>query len=279
LEVEVARVEPANRPQSENEWAPLDAALVEATASAFGAQWTEFALDALVSREDLLLHLPKAWDESVFSGRVLDVGCGMGRYAGLVANHGAEVVGIDVSSAVEKAAELWPQCAFVRGDIVAPPFMPESFDLVYSFGVLHHLPDPLRGLRRCYELVKPGGRLLVWVYSSRGGILRKGRRFARDAVRRAPMLLRPLAYAAAALLFLACVIPRKLTGGCGGRLSYYRSKRFRHLLVDCYDALAAPSELYLSEHDCEQWLLVLGAPRSGFERRRDQSGWILWAIK
>ena len=46
LEVQVARVAPAKTPQSESAWAPLDAALVEATASAFGAQWTEFALDA-----------------------------------------------------------------------------------------------------------------------------------------------------------------------------------------------------------------------------------------
>ena len=40
----MARVEPANAPQPEREWASLDRALVEATASAFGAQWTEFAL-------------------------------------------------------------------------------------------------------------------------------------------------------------------------------------------------------------------------------------------
>ena len=190
-----------------------------------------------------------------------------------------DVIGIDLSTAVEKAAKLWPHCSFVQGDIVAPPFTPESFDLVYSFGVLHHLPDPFRGLRRCYELVKPGGRLLVWVYSSHGGILRTGRRFARRAVRRAPLLLRPLAYAAATLLFLACVMPRKAMRSRGGRLTYYSSKRFRQLFVDCHDALAAPSEVYLSEHDCRQWLSALGGRRSGFERRRDGSGWILWAVK
>jgi SAM-dependent methyltransferase len=279
LAVEVARVEPVQAPRAESGWSPVDAALVDATASAFAVQWTEFALDAAVSREDLLLHLPSDWDESAFSGRVLDVGCGMGRYTALVADHGAEVVGLDVSRAVEKAAELWPQCSFVQGDIVAPPFRPESFDLVYSFGVLHHLPDPLRGLRRCYELVKPGGRLLVWVYSSRGGILRIGRRVARCGVRRVPPLLRPLAYAAAAVLFLTCILPRKLTGSQRGRMTYYDTKGFRQLFVDCYDALAAPLEVYLSEHDCQQWLAVLEAPRSGFERRRDGSGWILWAVK
>jgi SAM-dependent methyltransferase len=279
VEVEVARVEATNAPHSKSESASLDAALVEATASAFGAQWTEFALDAAVSREDLLLHLPSAWDESVFSGRVLDVGCGMGRYTALAADHGAEVVGIDLSGAVEKAAELWPHCSFVQGDIMAPPFTPRSFDLVYSFGVLHHLPDPIRGLCRCYELVKPGGRLLVWVYSSHGGILRGGRRIARKAIRQAPLLLRPLAYAAAGLIFLTYVAPSKITGRHAGKLSYYRSKGFWQLFVDCHDALAAPTELYLSEQDCREWLCALGAPLSGFERRGDGSGWILWAVK
>jgi len=275
----VARLELTPRPPSETLWAPVDAALVEETASAFGAQWTEFGLDAAVSRADLLLHLPAEWDELVFSGRVLDVGCGMGRYAALVADYGASVIGVDVSCAVEKAAELWPRCSFVRADIVATPFLPETFDLVYSFGVLHHLPDPIRGLCCCYELVKPGGRLLVWVYSSHGGILRRGRRIARKAVRQAPLLLRPLAYAAAGLIFLTHVLPRKVTGRRDGKLSYYRSKGFRQLFVDCHDALAAPTELYLSDQDCREWLSALGARLSGFERRGDGSGWILWAVK
>jgi len=275
----VDRVDAAAPAKPRSSWAPRDANVVQKTASVFGEQWTEFGVDAAVSRADLLLHLPNAWDESVFSGRVLDVGCGMGRYAALVAEYGGEVVGVDVSRAVEKAAELWPQCSFVQADIIDPPFAPESFDLVYSFGVLHHLPDPIRGLLRCHELVKPGGRLLVWVYSSHGGILRKGRRTARRVVGRAPVFLRPLAYTAAALIFVAYVAPRRLTGRRGGRMSYYQSKSFRQLFIDCHDALAAPTELYVTESDCRQWLSVLEARDSGYERRRDGSGWVLWALK
>jgi SAM-dependent methyltransferase len=275
----VARLEGAESVSLESGWSPPDAALIEQTATAFGAQWTEFALDAAVSCDDLLLHLPGDWDESVFAGHVLDVGCGMGRYAALVADHGADVVGIDVSRAVEIAAELWPQCSFLQADVLAAPFRPGSFDLVYSFGVLHHLPDPPRGLRRSYELVKPGGRLLVWVYSSHGGVLRSGRRLSRKAVRQRRWLIRPVAYAAAAAIFVACVLPQRLSRNRRGRLPYYSTKPFRQLFIDCHDALAAPLEVYLSDQDCRDWLAALGARRSGFEPRRDGSGWILWAFK
>jgi SAM-dependent methyltransferase len=263
----------------ERAWAPAEARLNQKTASAFGAQWNEFGREAAVSTSDLLLHLPTGWDESVLRGRVLDVGCGMGRYAALVSAYAADVVGMDVSRAASKASELWPNCSFVQADIVSPPFPSESFDLVYSFGVLHHLPDPVRGFRRCYDLVRPGGRLLVWVYSAHGGILRRARRVARSAALRIPWLRRPVAYAAASLIYLVYVVPRRMTGRGSRRMTYYDSKRFRHLFIDCYDALTAPAEIYLSEDDCRRWVAALGARRSGFERRRDGSGWILWAQK
>ncbi len=41
---------------------------------------------------------------------------------------------------------------------------PESFDLVYSLGVLHHLEDPLAGVRALAKLVRPGGELRLYVY-------------------------------------------------------------------------------------------------------------------
>ena len=261
-------------------WEADEAALLDQTSQAFGEQWTALGEAAGVTLEDLRLHLPAGWDLSVFSGRVLDAGCGMGRYTSLVGGLGCQAVGLDVSAAVEKAAQLWPDVPFVQADLVAPPFEPRSFDVVYSFGVLHHLPVPLRGWHACYELVRPGGLLLAWVYSEHGGVLRRGRRLLRRVTRRAPPLKRPIAALAAVAVWGGYLLPRRLLRRSAARrskLAFYEDKSLAQLFVDCHDALAAPSEMYLTADDCRAWLRSLDASASGLEARSDGSGWILWA--
>ena len=99
--------------------------------------------------------------------RVLDAGCGVGRFLEIAAAGGAEVVGMDLSRAVEGA---WRQAGhperthLVQGDILRPPFAPESFDVIFSIGVLHHTTDTRSAFRALVPLLKPGGRIAVWVY-------------------------------------------------------------------------------------------------------------------
>ena len=98
---------------------------------------------------------------------VLDAGCGAGRYMDLIARAGAEVVGVDLSQAVEVAREnlkSLPNCHFLQADLCQPPFPPGTFDFVYSIGVLHHTPNPQESFRRLLEAVKPGGEIALWVY-------------------------------------------------------------------------------------------------------------------
>ena len=45
---------------------------------------------------------------------------------------------------------------------------------------------------------------------------------------------------------------------------------------DSYDALSAPLEHYLDDADCRKWVDILGLDDSGFERRADGSGWLIW---
>lgn len=94
--------------------------------------------------------------------RVLDVGCGNGEFLGIARDSGYEVFGIDVS---EAAGDLCRRGGFdVRiGDLRATDrFEPdERFDLVTFWDVIEHLPDPGSFLSRSYELLNPGGYLLI----------------------------------------------------------------------------------------------------------------------
>lgn len=101
---------------------------------------------------------------------LLDAGCGSGRYMDLLAREGAEVIGIDLSLAIEVAQENlshFSNCHFVQADLTQPPFRPEVFDFVYSIGVLHHTPSTHSAFHGLTPLIKPGGEIAVWVYALR----------------------------------------------------------------------------------------------------------------
>lgn len=99
--------------------------------------------------------------------RVLDAGCGGGRYCKVVGEAGAQVIGADHTTAVDKAAKLCrhlPNVRFVQADLKQLPFEPDSFDFVFSIGVMHHDVDTRRVFDSVAKMVRPGGRYAVWLY-------------------------------------------------------------------------------------------------------------------
>jgi SAM-dependent methyltransferase len=92
---------------------------------------------------------------------VLEIGCGNSRTVSWLlppARHGYHYVGTDVSFKRLLLARLVvPEGDFIQCSALRLPLATSSLDGVLSFGVLHHLPDPLAGVRESTRLVKPGG--------------------------------------------------------------------------------------------------------------------------
>jgi len=132
----------------------------------FGFEWNRF--EVFRPKEDEAVFRVKTGfsPEQLRGKRVLDAGCGSGRYSAVAAKWGAQVTAMDLSQAVRKAfqiaAPLGTRC--IQGDLLNPPFRAQSFDVVFSIGVLHHTPDAHKAFLEIADLVKPGGRLAVWVY-------------------------------------------------------------------------------------------------------------------
>jgi SAM-dependent methyltransferase len=78
------------------------------------------------------------------------------------------VIGVDLSAAAEVAARNLVVREFLalQADVFSLPFAPESFDFIYSLGVLHHTPDCAQAFRELPRYLKPGGNLAIWVYSN-----------------------------------------------------------------------------------------------------------------
>ena len=121
------------------------------------------------------LHVPEATVEAAVLDALgdrpvrtlVDLGTGTGRMLGLLAPRAERATGLDSSHAMLSVARANLERAGLsrvelrQGDIHAPPFGRESFDLVVVHQVLHYLDDPARALREATRLVAPGGRLLV----------------------------------------------------------------------------------------------------------------------
>lgn len=101
--------------------------------------------------------------------KVLEIGVGMGADYLEWLKAGAQATGIDMSSAsLERARRRCESAGFVPDLRVADaehlPFTDESFDVVYSYGVMHHSPDTERCLREAWRVLKPGGEARIMVY-------------------------------------------------------------------------------------------------------------------
>lgn len=100
---------------------------------------------------------------------VLDVGCGMGRFSEVTLKYGAKVVGIDLSFAVDAAFKNMGDnrnIDFIQADVFRLPFKEDSFDFIYSLGVLHHTPNPKEAFMALAKFLKPGGKISITLYSA-----------------------------------------------------------------------------------------------------------------
>jgi SAM-dependent methyltransferase len=171
----------------------------DAYAESFGDEWHRFrtvqidSLNDTTESQDGFRRKTGLTPEDLRGRLVLDAGVGAGRYAEVMARWGAEVIGVDLTRAVDAAAQnlrAYPTAHLVQADILALPFRDETFDVAYSIGVLHHTPDTAAAFRRVAALVKKGGQLAVYVYQA-GGMMR----YVSDALRLVTTRLpRPVVY-------------------------------------------------------------------------------------
>lgn len=115
-------------------------------------------------------HIPEAADFAAARGlRVLEIGCGLGTDGVQFVRAGADYTGIDLTEAAINLARERFRLEGLAGkllvaDAEALDFPDESFDVVYSHGVLHHTPDIAAAVGEIHRVLRPGGRAIVMLY-------------------------------------------------------------------------------------------------------------------
>jgi SAM-dependent methyltransferase/uncharacterized protein YbaR (Trm112 family) len=249
------------------------------TVAAFGFQWSRFRKqEGFSSSEELFdLFLPEG---TVFDGKLaLEAGCGTGRWIPHAVQRGARfVVGVDLSEAAYVAYENtrhYPNVLIIRASIASLPLR-DKFDLIYSIGVIHHLPDPKKGIEVLSQALDSRGSLAVWVYSREGN----EPYLALDPLRRAiawwPNPLK-LALSYPMGVFLRAILP--IWSASRLPMAKYaqmlRKLSYRDLVNVINDQLAPSIAHYLTRAQVESWQENTGLRIDSLSMRTENSWKVL----
>jgi ubiquinone/menaquinone biosynthesis C-methylase UbiE len=136
--------------------------LLEKTRQDYNLIADEFA----ATRQEIWPELTFLFEGYLTEGeKVLDLGCGNGRWFKLFQKKKVDYVGVDFSERLIKIAKRnYPQAKFQTTDVLKLPFPNNYFDKIYSIAVLHHIPSEelrLKSLEEAKRVLKPGGFLIL----------------------------------------------------------------------------------------------------------------------
>ena len=186
--------------------------------ASFGYQWNRFKFEQIdaYNREKLSenrFYSETGWTSDWMNGMwILDVGCGAGRFLDIASRSSCEVVGVDISNAVDAAAVTMrerPNVHLIQASIYELPFKSGVFDACYSIGVIQHTPDPSKAIRSLPRILKLGGRIAVTIYERKPWTLLNAKYLIRPLTKRINKrallflikILMPVFYPITALLF------------------------------------------------------------------------------
>jgi len=133
--------------------------------------WEEIAKEFSQTRYNLWFEFKDFEKYLNKKDKVLDLGCGNGRFYEFLKSRAGEYVGLDQSKAlISLAQQRFPGANFIIGDALnlETKFSKNEFEIIFSIAFLHHLPSKklrIKVLRNCYNLLKPEGYLILSVWN------------------------------------------------------------------------------------------------------------------
>lgn len=221
-------------------------------------------------------------------------GCGYDTYIMAKNNPGVKFITIDISDGIYNARELTRGLGnvyAVKCSALDLPVKPASCDFAYSFGVLHHTPNPLKGLKEISRVLKKGNPAFLYLYEDHSeNILKyiavKVVSFIRLVTTRLPQkALYILAWVASPLVYLTFTLPSKIfrkfkaTRSIAEHMPFNFGRGPFSLYADLYDRFRAPIEFRFSRSAVRDMFAACGFSNVTVTRLRDTAGWVVWGYK
>lgn len=256
---------PRLTPQSQMKRSTTFTTHQQKTADSFSYEWNNIYQENKFEKQNFLHFLhPFITESDLKNKKLLDVGCGSGRFTKQTALCGAEiVVATDVGNCVKAAFELTqdlPNACIVQADLYHMP-VKNFADLTLSIGVLHHLPEPQTGFSKLTATVKPGGQYLIWVYNRRHNfravyVFESIRKITRHIPK---SILYKLCYLPGTAVHFINYLTHFFNNIGANQLakkvpfSYYANFPYSMKLNDAFDVLATPKSNYYYVEEIERW--------------------------
>lgn len=260
------------------------------TLESFGYEWQKFSEMLKEWEKNFKFYFePLKTLDSLKGKTILEVGCGNGRHTYYAAKFAKEVIAIDLSQSVDVAFNNNRNLSnvhFIQTDVYNLPFKENSFDFIFSIGVLHHLPTPEQGFRKLIELLKNKAGILVYVYHSflKGSFnfyaLKFVTLFRCLTIRLPHKVLYLFCYPIAILSYLIFVLPYKIflkkTNNVNWPLRLYSDYPIKVLLNDTFDRFSTPVENRYTKEEILKWY-----GRTGLKDIKilGGGGWRIFGIK
>lgn len=221
-------------------------------------QWNQFEDNEKFLFEDWIA--PNKLDD--FEGkRVLEAGCGGGQHTQFMAPYAQSILAVDLNSIsiARRRNAGFENIEFMEADI-AEVDLGGTFDIVLSVGVVHHTDDPDRTVENLVQHLKPGGRLILWVYSKEGNwiaehVVEKCRRLflSNMATGQLTLLAKILTAMMYFPIYTIYLVPMRWLP----YFDYFENFRrlsFRRNLLNVFDKLNAPQVQFISRTRVDSWL-------------------------
>lgn len=257
-------------------------------ARSFGLEWTRHARTQLdkfngtsITRDRF--RQTTRWPDRLDGQRILEAGCGAGRFTEIALSTGGELISFDLSEAVDACLDnhgLIPSWHLFQGDLYRLPLGDALFDRVFCFGVLQHCPDPVAAFEALLPPLRPGGELAIDVYEKTGKVYLTPRFWLRLVttpmppevsyawVQRAVPRLLPLKTGLQRRVpgvgrYLAAMVP---VISYDGVLPLSDSQLVEWAILDTFDMLSPRYENRASRNDVREWLRRAGLAHATVER-------------
>ncbi len=268
------------------------------TVEAFGKEWMKFDQASLDQVElqrafEEYFSLVK-WSDLPDGAVVMDVGCGTGRWARFVAPKVGHLHLVDPAEGALNVARAnlrdCVNCTFSVGTTQQLPVPDSSCDLIYSLGVLHHIPDTYAGVQDCIKKLKPGAPLLLYLYyrfdnrPAWFAMIWKISDIIRKGIARLPFILKyPISAVIATFVYwplarLSLAAEKLLRKNVSSwPLSYYRESPFYRMRTDSLDRFGTRLEHRFTRAEIEMMLTRAGLVNIKF--RESEPFWCVIGYK
>lgn len=221
-------------------------------------------------------------------------GCGYDTYIMAKNNPGVKIVSIDLSDGVYKTKRISFELGnvmVIQCSIIRPPIKDGIFDFAYSFGVLHHTPDPKKSLLEIARILKEGCPAFVYLYENHSGnpvkyIAIRLISWLRIITVKMPLeVIYGLSLFFAPFVYIIFTVPSKILMKFRSTETFARKMPFNFgmgpfsLKGDLLDRFSAPIEYRFSRQGAFDLFIECGFDNVTVSRLRDRAGWIVWGYK